>query len=118
MAEELMAQTGPFGSTFYQPGNVGNDKALLGTDANDTEMRMQSRKRIVGYFWPSIRNRPDQCRLACVGQAKQSHIGKYTQFHIQFSSLARLAIRKLPWRAIDAGFEMQITEAAAASPRQ
>src|SRR5918993_51844 len=118
MPEELMAQTGTLGSTFYQPRNIGNDKALLRTDANDTKVRMQGCKRIVGYFWPGIRDRSNQSRLACVGQAKQSNISKYAQFHIHFSSLPRLTIRKLPWGAIDAGFEMEITEAAAAAPRE
>ena len=52
--QKLMAQSGAFGRTFYQAGNVGDDEALLRTDSDDPEMGMQRCKRIVGHLWTSV----------------------------------------------------------------
>ena len=38
MAQEQVAQPGAFGSAFDQPGDVGDDEALLGPDAHDAEV--------------------------------------------------------------------------------
>ena len=108
----------PSAAPSISPGMSAMTKLCSRTDAHDTEMRVQRRERIVRYLWPRIRDGSNQCRLAGVGQAKQSDIGEHSQLHIQLSALARLALCKLPWSAIDAGLEMQISQAAASAARQ
>ena len=115
VAQELVAEPGAFGGAFDQARNVGDDEALLGRDADDAEIRMQRRERIVGDLRPRVRDRRDQRRLAGVRHAEQADVGEHAQLEPQRALLARPAGRLLARRAVGAGLEVQVAEAAVAA---
>ena len=115
MAQELVAKTCAFGSTFDQARDVGDHKALLRPDAHDTQIRVQGCEWIVRDFGPRIRDRRDQRALAGVRHAEQADVGQHAQLELELFPLSRPARRFLPRCAIGTGLEVQVAEAAVTS---
>ena len=115
VAQEQVAQAGALGGALDQARHVGDDEALARTDAHDTQVRMQRGEGIVGDLRPRVRDRGDQRRLAGVGHAQQADIGQHAQLQLERLDLAGPARGLLARRAVGAGLEVQVAEAAVAA---
>ena len=83
VAQKQMSQARAFRRPFNQTGQVGDHKALLGSDPYHAQVRMQGSERIVGNAWPCIGNRRDECRFTGIGHAQQADIGQHFQLKLQ-----------------------------------
>ena len=81
--EKLDPQPGTRRGTLDDTRNIGDDETALAAGTNDTEIRMQRRKRIIGDLRSGTRHRGDQTGLAGIRQAKQADIGKQYQLQVQ-----------------------------------
>src|SRR5215470_14419358 len=115
MPQETMAEAGALRSALDQSWNVGDDKTPVMVQANDTQMRSQRRERIFGDLGPCCGNGSNERRFSRVRHAEQTDVGEHLQFETKAPLLALLPGRRLPRRAVDARFEMQIAQASAAA---
>ena len=115
VAQELVAQPGAFGRALDQSGNVGDDEAPVLGHAHHAQVGVQGGEGIVGDLRAGGRYRADEGRFAGVGHAQQADVGEQLQFQAQFARFARLAQGALARRAVGAGLEMQIAQAAFAA---
>ena len=74
---------------------------------------MHGGKRVVGNLWACRGYSTNEGAFAGIGQSKQANVGKYAQLKTQVTFLARFAFCALARGAIDAGFEVDVTKAAA-----
>ena len=79
------------------------------------EVRVEGGERIVGDLRPRVAHRRDERRLAGIGHAEQAHVGQHLELQHQAAMLALLARRRLARRAVGAGLEMEVAEAALAA---
>ena len=77
-------------------------------DADDSELRVQCRERIVRDFGSCRRERARQRRLAGVGCAEESDVGKQLEREVEPARLARLARLRPTRRAIRAALEARV----------
>ena len=116
VAQELVAEAGAFGRAFDQAGNVGDHEALLGRDAHHAEVRVQRGERIVGDLRPRGRDRArSACDLPALGMPSRPTSASTRSSSLSFALLARPAGRELARRAVGAGLEVQVAEAAVAA---
>ena len=66
-----MTETCAFGSTFDEAGHVGEHEALLGTDTNHAEMRMERRERIVGDLGTGVETAVMKVDLPALGMPRR-----------------------------------------------
>ena len=114
--EKLDPEPGTFGGPLDQAGNVGHDEATLDVDADDAEIRVECRKRIIGHPRTSGGERADECRLAGIGQPEQADICQQLQLQVQVPGFTGLARSKLARRAIHAAFKVAVSQATASAP--
>ncbi len=115
MAQEAVPEAGAVGRALDEPGNVGDDEAAVGIDADDAEIRGQGRERVVGDVRPRGRDGADERRFAGVGHAEQADVGEDLEFQLEAPLFAGGTRRRLARRAVGARLEMQIAEAALAA---
>ena len=60
-------------------------------------------------------DRPDQGRLAGIGQPEQAYIGDHLHFQLEQPFLTRQAGPELAWRPVGAGLEAGVAPAALAA---
>src|SRR5690606_29539061 len=74
VAQEVVAEAPPLGSTLDQAGHVGDhERRLAGGD--HAEVGDQGGERVVGDLGPRARDRGDQRRLAGAREADQADVG-------------------------------------------
>ena len=83
MAQKVMAQTDTIGRTLDQTRNIGTDKALLRTDADNTQHRGQRREVVVRDLGARRRDDADEGGLAHIREADQAHIGNDLQLKLE-----------------------------------
>jgi hypothetical protein len=66
--QEADAEAGAVGGAFDQAGHVGDDEALFGPDADDAEVRVQRRERVVGTFGRAAEMARDQRAFPAFGR--------------------------------------------------
>ena len=112
MLKKADSQPGAIGRPFNQTGHVGDNETAVFADANDAEVRVHGGERVIGNLGAGGGNGTDKGALASIRQAEQADIGKNAQFKAQIAFFAGFAFGALTWRAIDAGFEVNVAEAA------
>ncbi len=110
MLKKLYAQTGAVCGTLNQPRNIGDDKALVFTQAHDTKIRHQRCERVVGDLRASRRDDTDQGRFPCIRQAEQTHISDQAQLQAQITNFPWLPLGSLSGRTVGAGLESRVTQ--------
>ena len=110
-----MTETCAFGSTFDEAGHVGEHEALLGTDTNHAEMRMERRERIVGDLGTGVGDGRNEGRLACVGHAEKTDVGEHLKLKLERTVLTGFARSRLLGRTIDRALEVKVAETALAA---
>src|SRR6185295_12954007 len=118
MAQELMPKSRTLGRTFDETGHVRDDEAAIFVHPHDPQIRVQCGKRIVRDFRPCRRHRSYISGFAGVGQAEKPHVGQDFEFQLESAAFARRARRELARRAVGAGLEMDVSQAALAALRQ
>src|SRR5207245_5294439 len=116
--EKLVPQARAFGSSFDEPGNIGDHKAAIDPDTNHPEMRMQCGERVVCNLGAGSGDGANEGGFSGVGKSQQSNIGKHLQLELERAMLAGLAGCRFSGRAVGARFEIDIAEAPFASPRE
>src|SRR5205823_4159848 len=116
--EELVPQAGTFGRSFDEPRDIRDYEAAVDPGANHSEMRMQGGKRVVGNLRAGSRDRANEGGFPGIGKSQQSNIGKHLQLELESPMLTGLAESRFSGRAVGARFEIDIAEAAFASPRK
>ena len=66
MAEETGADADALACSLDQPRQVGEHEFVV-VQADDAELRLQCRERVVGDLWPRMRDRGEKGRFAGVG---------------------------------------------------
>src|SRR5690606_18705238 len=112
-----ISETGAFGRPLDQPGNIREHEALLDADADDAEVRVQRRERIVGDLRPRRGQRARQRRLAGIRRAEQANVGEDLERELQVPLLAGLAARELPRRPVHAALERRVPAPSPAAAR-
>src|SRR5690606_18441334 len=115
MLEKADAQAGTFGGTLDQPGNIGNDEALVAPHAYHAQIRHQGGKGIIGHLRLGRGHRADEGALAGIRQAEQTDVRQHLEFQLEVTRLARLARRSLPWRPVGTGLEAGIAQSVPAA---
>src|SRR5262249_30662892 len=113
--QKLDAEPGAFGGTFDQTRDVGDDEALIRADADDAEMRLQRRERIVGDARRRRGHGAYKCGFARIREAEQTDVGEPLQFETKIAHVTRGARRRLARRAIGRALEGGIADAAASA---
>jgi len=85
MFQELDAQPMALVGAFDDPGDVGDDEAVLAVGVDNAEMGNQGRERIVGDDRPGRGDLGDQRRLADVGESDQPDVGDELQLQEQLA---------------------------------
>src|SRR5688572_11386129 len=117
MAQKLVTEAMTFVSAFNEAWHVSNDKASFIAQCDDTEIRRQRRKRVVGDLRFGRRDARDQRRLAGVGKTDQADIGKQLQLQPQVELFAVLTRLMLARCAVRRRREVSVAETAAAALR-
>ena len=115
MTQEQMAQASAIRGAFNESGHIGHHKTLLRADAHHAQIGVQSGERVVCNFGARIGNGGNECGLACIGHAQQSHIGQDLQLQLEFFFLARPAGCFLTRRTIDGALKTHIPKATIAA---
>ncbi len=116
VAEEAVAQSRSFVRAFDQAGQIGHYE-FTPIHFDDTELRMQRRKRIVGDLRLRRAHGCKESRLAGIGKTDQAGIGDQLQPQSDRALFAGLPGIGMTRRAIGGRFEMRIAKAAIAAPR-
>jgi hypothetical protein len=95
MPEKTMPQSLPSMSSGDQPRDVReNEFSPLFT--NDTQVRTQSGKGVIGDFRPGRTDMAKKSRFAGVRQSDQSYVGQKTELESEAASLARNTLLEAP----------------------
>ena len=118
VAQELMAETPPFGGALDEPRYVGDhDLGVVETD--DSEVGLQRGERVVGHLGLGRRDARDQGALPGVRESDEGDVGDEPQLHVEPALFARLALLGERRRPPPVGQEAGVAAAApAASGRQ
>ena len=117
VAEEFVAEADAFMRALDQAGQIGQHEFAV-VDADDAELRVQRRERIIGDLRPGSGDTREKGRLACIGQADQTGIGDQLEAQTDGAFLAGLAGIGPARRLVGRGLEIGVAEAAIAAPRQ
>jgi len=118
MAQELVAQPRTFRRALDQAGNVGDDETFFVRHAHHTQVGMQGREGIIRHLGFGCGDRAYESRFARVRHTQQAHISQHFQLQLQFAGLAFGPCRALARRAIGAGFEVDVAQAADSALRE
>src|SRR5205085_3256939 len=109
-----VADAGAVGRAFDQARNVGHDE-LAALVADDSELRVERRERIIADLGFGVADRVDEGRLAGIGEADQPNVGEQLQPQPDPHLLARPAGAVLARRAVGRALEAGIAAAAVAA---
>jgi hypothetical protein len=110
-----VAEAGAFRRALDQAGNVGDDEAAVGIDAHHAEIRMQGGEGIVGDLGPAEETARMKVDLPALGRPSRPTSASTFSSSLQVAPLARRARRALLGRAVGAGLEVDVAEAALAA---
>ena len=92
VAEELVAEAAALAGALDQAGDVGDDELGGVVEADDAEVRLERRERVVGDLRLGRRDHADQRALADVGEADEGDVGHQLQLELEPALLAVLAL--------------------------
>ena len=115
MAQELVTQAGAFGGAFDQAGNVGDHEAAFVIDAHHAQVGMQRGEGVIRNFRLGRDTARMKVDLPALGMPSRPTSASTFSSSRQFQLFALLARRALARRAVGAGFEVQVAEAALAA---
>src|SRR5678815_2490763 len=104
-------------SALDQPGNVGDHERLIVIVGDDSEIRLEGGKGIVGDLGSCRRDARDQGGLSGVRKANQSDIGEKLQLQSKFFLFARQSVLGAAGRAVYRRCKVSVPMTAAAPGR-
>src|SRR5262245_5996726 len=87
-------------SALDQTGNVGDHERLVVIVGDDSEIRLEGGKRVVGDLGPCRGDARDQGGLSGVRKANQSYIGEKLQLQSKVFLIARQSVLGAAGRAV------------------
>ena len=99
VAEEAIAKSDAFMRAFDQSREIGEDK-FASIDFDDTELRMQCRKRVVGDLRFGRTDRSEKRRFPGIRQADETGIGDQLEAQSDGVLFARLYGIGVAWRPV------------------
>ncbi len=87
-----MTESPTLARALDQSRNVGDDELRVVVDADDTEVGLEGRERVVGDLRLGRRDDADQRALADVGKADEGDVGHQLQLDLEPALLAVLAL--------------------------
>ena len=115
MPQELVSQSDASVSTLDQAGNVRQHKLSVVADADDAEIRVLRRERVIGDLRRRASQPAEQRRFAGVRFADQTNISDEFQFEHHRARFAQVAAFELARCAVCGGREVLVA-ATSASP--
>jgi hypothetical protein len=118
MLEKAMPETGAQMRPLNETGDISNNKRPEVFVRNDSQIRCQGSKRIVGYLRTCRRNFGNERRLPYAWKSEQPHIRQELQLQPEFALLPRLAGLGEPGSLVGGSGKSGISLSAATAAQQ
>src|SRR4030081_413328 len=116
VSEELLAEARAVARTLDETGDVRDDELPI-VEPCDSEVRDQSRERIVGDLWTRARERREERGLSRIRHSREPDVGQELELEVDLAALALPAIFRDPRRSARARREARVALAAGPAAR-
>ena len=82
--EKTVSESEPAMRAFDQPGNVGDDKAAVIGEIDDTQIRSQRGESVIGDFGPSGADAGDESGFSGIRESDDRGIGQKLELELDF----------------------------------
>ena len=114
--EEVVAKTRAFRRSLDQAGDIRQHQGMIFIQGSHAQLGFQRGEGIVGDLGAGRAHTTHQGALACVGEARQPHIGDELELELYIADLAILAGLGVAGRAVGAALEVVVAQTTATAP--